>query len=395
MTTHVDDRIREHRNATDRLLKPVAANTADLEFTNPGPGKSVLAEDYLSHLDLDHPDIRAILAECYPSITTRPKMLAKAEARLRFVAWMTLAGHDNPHAAHAALKARPDAVRKLGFPDGLPSYETLRDFWYDRLTPTRQAALKHRILADTKRRHPRLGRHQAQDCTPAEGRRDDSSLPYSPYYETRMHRAELRWDVEHEALLADQYYDGLAHEGRWLNVLNARVEDAGVHPQTLTVDNGYASRPNHAATWRTGTRLLYRQLEQWRLDPEVRAEDVESRYRKHWRHDAWTPDADRETMLRFLIDHGSDRDVEAAGAWLRDEELSGRSDEDEALRRRDRSGNEGLNGEYKRLPTTPDRRGALALFRRHLACTLTLMLVQWTRVQNGVRTGLCRTGYIV
>jgi hypothetical protein len=41
------------------------------------------------------------------------------------------------------------------------------------------------------------------------------------------------------------------------------------------------------------------------------------------------------------------------------------------------------------------RRGALWLFRRFLACTLTLMLLQWTQIQNGVTTGLCRTGYIV
>jgi hypothetical protein len=395
VNTDVDQRVRSHRTATDRELEPVAGNTARLAFTNPGPGNSVRAEEFLSHLDLDHPDVRAILAECYPSAAVNPQMMEKAKTRLRFVGWMTMERYDNPHAAHKALTKRPGTAARLGFDEGVPVYETLRAFWHDHLTPHRQARLKAVLLRESKRVMPELGTHQAEDATPVEALRGDETAPYNPHYKTRMHKGELRVDVEHEAILADQFYHGTAHEGRWLNALTARVEDAGVHPATTTVDHGYAGFQNHAATWRHGTYLLYDKLKGWRIDPEAAAKDVEARFQRHWGHEAWPQEADHEAKLRFLIDHGSHEDREAAGRWLRDAALTGRTEDEEALRRRDRAGNEGLNAELKRLPLTPQRRGVLWLFRRFLACTLTLMLVQWTRIQNGVTTGLCRTGYIV
>lgn len=372
----------------------MAEQEARVLFADPEPGHSVLVEDFLSHLDLTLPEADRILKEAYPYLDHVPGLKADVHARLRFVGWMTLRGFHQLAPAHRAAQAEPEAMRKLGFAHGLPSYETLRDFLHDRLTPPRIERLKTILLREQKRLLPTLGERQAQDATPVEARRHDDQAPYNGYYEAHVQKLEARWDTHHEALLADQFYKGTANEGRWLDPFTGRLERVGIHAQTLVVDGQYASLQTIAAQWRRGTHHLYRAQDGWVVDEPEARRDLAKRIQSHWKDDAFAVEGSWEARVRFLHDHGSDPDREAVGRWVRDHALTHRTSQESARISADRSQNEGLNAQLKTLPLAPARKEAREMLRRAQACTLTLHLVQLTRLQNGVRDHLCRTSYL-
>jgi hypothetical protein len=267
--------------------------------------------------------------------------------------------------------------------------------YHERLAGGRFERLMQALLLEAKRIEPSLGREQVQDATPLEARRREERAPFHPHYGVRMHKLELRWDPAHEAVLADQIYHGLAHEGRWLEPLTARVERAGIRGTTLTVDGSYTAFALIAWHWRHGLPLKYRRQEGWVVDEDEAREGVERRFQGHWKDSEFPAGASWETKLRFLADRGTEEDVKAVGRWVRDHELSTQTEEGSKAVKRGRSENEGFNAELKRLPLGPARRGAREMLRRVQACVFTLHAVQLTRLQNGVREHLCRTADIV
>jgi len=68
--------------------------------------------------------------------------------------------------------------------------------------------------------------------------------------------------------------------------------------------------------------------------------DVDRRFQRHWRDEGFPRDAPWEERLRFLFDHGSERDVEAVGRWLRDHEIMSRTEEGSKAVKGGRSKNE-------------------------------------------------------
>jgi len=384
--------VNRYRNAATQLLAGLPAPRA---FENPEEGRSVLAADYLSHLDLDKPAINRVLKEAYPYLDHVPGLKRDVHARVRFIAWMTLRGFNQLASAHRTLQHDVDAQRLLGFHERLPCYDTLREFVHERLSGCVLDQLLTELLVEQRRLLPDLGRVQVQDATPLEARRREDEAPYNPHYGVRMMKNELRWDVAHEALLTQQFYDGLAHEGQWLTPLTLRLVEAGIQHASLTVDGGYTSFHNIALQWRHGVVLSYRVQEGWKPDREVALADVLKRYQTHRTNASFLVEASLDAKLRFLVDHGSEHDVEAVGRYLRDTYLADRTPGQEALVKSHRSQNEGLNAEYKRLPVAPARRGTQELLRRSQACSLTLHLVQLCRLQHGVTTHLCRTANIL
>lgn len=362
-------------------------------FRNPGPDHPVDAAEFLCHLDGAR--LVSLVCACYPAAKWRPDLQREGAARIRAWAWMALKGHDNLHSGYQALCADPETVRMLGFERGLPCYETMRYFAHERLTQLRLAGLERAILADMKARCPSLGDTQVEDCTPHEALRRDESAPYNGHYKVRMHRLDLRWDANHAALLGHQFYHGNAHESRWLNVMTTRTLRAGLAPKILVVDNGYAGFANHAFHGHRGIQLVHRAQESWTVNEGAARAEIEKRWTHHWRRPDWSRDPPWKDKLRVLIVHGTPSDQEAVGRWMRDSSLTQRNSEVEALRSQMRAQNEGLNAELKRLPLRPQRGGALWQLRRVLACTMTLFLVQWTRLIQGVTHNLCRTAYIV
>lgn len=384
--------VSRYRNAATQLLAGLATPRG---FENPEAGRSVLAGEFLAHLNLDSLGINRVLREAYPYLDHVPLLKQDVHARVRFVAWMALKGFDQLAPAYRLLRHDMDAQRALGFDEGMPCYDTLREFIHERLSGCVHERLLHELLVEQRRLLPTLGVTQVEDATPLEARRREDEAPYNPHYGVRMMKEELRWDVTHEALLTQQFYDGLAHEGQWLTILTTRLVDAGVRTGSVTIDGGYTSFSNIALQWRHGHVLSYRLQEAWKIDPKAALEDVLKRYQTHRKNSNFLADAPVDAKLRFLIDHGSEHDIESVGRYLRDTYLSTRSPEEEAQVRSHRSQNEGFNAELKRLPTAPARRGIRELLRRAQACTLTLHLVQLTRLQHGVTTGLCRVSYLL
>lgn len=392
-------------------------------FTNPTPENPVAAAVFLSFLAFDAHEVVAALRSMYPYWDHVPSLPRQVCAMLRFTAWMALKGHHCLHCAVKALHLDSEAQRLLDF-DHVPTYETFRDFLHVRLAGS--GALQRlfdALLRAQQRLHPDLGKEEVQDASPQEAFRDDRQAPYNPHYEVRMHKSEMRWDPVHESLLTQQFYQGVAHESRWLLPFTERVKDAGLRFQgDLTVDNGYVSHKHVARQWRYGQPLRFRWLDEWVVNVEAARDDVLKRYQKHRKHTAFLVEAGLEAKLRFLVDHGSPPDVEAVGRFLRDRELDARvkavvtlevpaGDEvaqavaelslDDALRAVEvevgmrRNQNEGLNAEFKRVLRPPRRRGALEMFRRAAWGWVTLHLVQVTRLLNGVTMGLCRTASIL
>jgi len=364
-------------------------------FENPSPGHCVLAAELLTHLDLDSPGIRQVLKEAYPYLDHNPGLKEEVHARVRAWAWMTLKGFNRLAPAHRALRQDLDAQRLLGFHDRFPCYDTFRELFHERLKGIVHERLLDALLVEQRRILPTLGDVQVEDATPLEARRREQEAPFNPHYETRMMKGELRWDPVHEALLVDHGFDGLAHEGHELTPLTQRLGRLGFTRGDLTVDGAYTSFQNIAYQWRAGVRLRYRAQEPWKVDAPAALEDVLRRYQAHREDPAFLADAPLDAKLRFLVDHGSPHDVDAVGRYLRDTNLTTSTPTDEALVSKRRNENEGLNAELKRLPLAPARCGTRELLRREQACALALHLVQLTRLQHGVTTGLCRVSYIL
>ena len=388
----VDSAISRYRNATAESLDGLPTPK---KFVNPQEGRSVLAADFLAHLDLDRPAINRVLKQAYPHLDILAGLKAEVHARVRFTAWRTLKGFNELAIAHRLLVKDVHAQKQLGFVKGPPCYDTLREHENERLSGDLHDRLLDALLIEQRRMFQNLGQKQVEDATPLEARRREEEAPYNPHYGVRMMKEEMRWDVEHEALLAQQYYHGLVNEGQWLPLLTRRVQAANIHGARLTVDGAYPSFEHIALQWRLGEPLAFKQQEGWRVDAEAAREDVLKRYQGYWKHDSFLSDANLDAKLRFLIDHGTVQDVEAVGRYVRDAYLSTRSIEEDAVVKRERSMNEGLNAEFKRLPVQPARRGTRELLRRAQACTLTLHLVQLTRLQHGVTRQLCRTANLL
>lgn len=349
---------------------------------------------FLHHLDLDKPRINRVLEHAYPYLEHLPRLKDRVHARIKFLAWMTLKGHDRIQPAYNALIADDQAPELLGFTHGIPAYDTLRECINDRLPPVMDR-LMHTLLCEQQRLLDTLGNQQAEDATPSRAARFEDGCPYNGHRECEMHKAELRWDAEHEALLAQQYYHGTAGEGQFLVPLNQRLIDAGIEQGRLTVDGSYTSFELIAKSWAQGFELRFKQQAHWTIDAEGAREDVEKRYNEHWHHEAYHGDASLEQKAVFLVRHGTKHDREAVGRWLRDRQLEGLTEDQAARRRWIRSGNEAWHGHVKRLPFEPARKGQREMLRRFWACCLTLHMVQLTRGQHGVSEGLCRTAHIV
>jgi hypothetical protein len=392
MEYDAESAVNRYRNATTQLL---ASLPSPAGFQNPTEGQSVLAAEFLGHLNLHRPGIHRVLKEAYPRIDDMPSLKEKVHARVKFLAWKTLKGYNEIAQAYDLLKLDLDAQRLLGFHENLPCYDTLREFINERLSGCVHEHLLTELLVEQHRLLPSLGTVQAEDATPLEARRRETEAPYNPHYKCRMMKEELRWDVPHEALLTQQYYDGVMHESHWFNILTTRLQEAGVHGTQLTVDGGYTSFEHIALQWRAGQVLSYKTQEGWNIDSEAALEDVLKRYQRHRKNLDFLVEAPLEAKLRFLIDHGTTHDLEAVGKHLRDTYLSTRTTEETDFVRSQRAQNEGLNAELKRLPIWPARRGKRELLRRAQACTLTLHLVQLTRLQHGITTHLCRTANIL
>jgi hypothetical protein len=307
---------------------------------------------------------------------------------------MTLKGHEHLLTAYHALLANPQAIDLLGFKT-LPAYDTLRECLNDRLTPPIQAKLMHTLLAEQKQLLETLGNQQAQDTTPVRAARWEEDCPYNGYREVEMHRCELRWDPEHEALLTQQYYHGTCKEDRWILPFNTRMQAAGIRHTTLTVDGGYTALALIAKSWEQGYRLRFKAKKHWDLDVETAREDVEERYNDHWKHEAYLKGANIEQKATFLVRHGTDNDVEAVGKWLRNAQIQDLSETEETARRWIRSRNEGLHRPLKRLPFEASWKGQARMLSQVQAACLTLHLVQLARLQHGVTEGLARTAHIL
>lgn len=392
----VDQAIQTHRSRTNQQLQDAGNPFNKLgppEFSNPQPGNTVPAAVFLHHLDLDTPRINRVLKQAYPYLERNTGLKAQVHARTKFLAWMTIKGYDRIQPAYNALLADENAPELLGFVK-IPAYDTLRECINDRLPPVMDK-LMHVLLCEQKRLLDTLGDEQAEDATPMPAARWEDDCPYNGYRECEMHNTELRWDAGHEALLAQQYYHGTAHEAQFLVPINHRLKDAGIGRGELTVDGSYTGLLLIAASWEMGFKLRFKRQKGWRIGAQAAREDIERRYNEAWGHAAYDPDAGIENKARFLVRHGSEHDREAVGRWLRDRQVEALTEEDARARRWIRSNNEGWNGHIKRLPFEPRCKGQLEMLRRFWACCLTVHLVQLTRIQHGVEDGLCRTAHIV
>lgn len=384
--------VSRYRNVATQLLADLSKPAG---FQNPDEDHHVRAAEFLSHLDLDTPEINRVLRQAYPYLDDIPGFKQEVHARVRSIAWMALKGFDKLAPAHRALRDDVDVRGLLGFRETFPCYDTFRELIHERLSGCILDQLLTELLVEQRRLLPDLGNVQVQDATPLEARRREDEAPFNPHYGVRMMKEELRWDVPHEALLTQQYYNGLAHEGQWLTPLTIRLVEAGILRASLTIDGGYTSFENIALQWRHGLVLSYRVQEGWKPDRDAALANVLKRYQTHRMNPDFLVEASLDAKLRFLVDHGSKHDIDAVGCYLRDDYLATRTREHEALVKSHRSQNEGFNAEYKRLPITPARRGKQELLRRAQACSLTLHLVQLCRLQHGITTHLCRTAYFL
>lgn len=163
----VEQAIQTHRSRTSQQPED-AGNPFDNHsppgVSNPKPGNTVPAAVFLHHLDLDKHRVNRVLEHAYPYLERDQGLKSKVRARVKFLAWMTITGHDRIQPAYHALLADEQAPGLLGFTHGLPAYDPLRECINVRL-PCVMDRLMQTLLAEQKQLLDTLGDEQAEDAT--------------------------------------------------------------------------------------------------------------------------------------------------------------------------------------------------------------------------------------
>lgn len=313
---------------------------------------------FLSWLDLDHPLFNQIFRDAWPYVD-RNTLGPRLRARVKWLVWSILNGYNNPHNARKQLLEDSDAQRRLGFTasGGVPGYDTLNAFWQWATTPTNTHALIDAFVQLLDRHLDELGHDTVEDAIPYRSRRGDEDAPFNGHYKTRMHKPEARWCTTHDCFLVGALSYGTHPEASWSGPLTRRLQRAGVTLKRLTVDRAY---PTYAALVEhhvENVALAYHPAKHWAIEADGAREEVDKRYNQHWEHPAYLTEASLEHKARFLVDHGSDADKEAAGKWIRDAYLEQRDEAEKARVGRARSLNESYNTDLHRVLLHPDRRG--------------------------------------
>jgi hypothetical protein len=361
------------------------------QFSNPDPQHPVDAGSFLARVDL-----RDLPARVWQRYRKPQQVQWDPEGMLRAVLYFGLKGYKHLTQAWRDLKQRDGLAEALGL-GAVPPYKTLWHFVMRRpgLGGVHElfSRLVELVVSEGRGRGLPIGEVVAVDAMPIETARRDRRAEFSQYYKVRGYKAHNVVDPMYGIPL-DVKVTRMNHgESPELPDAVRRVRARGCPVDEVMADGGYDSAANFgvvcqelkAQFW---TRFASNSV----IDPSGEAEHIWEMYERSWRDEGYVPGAPLEQRLEFLYQRCRQKEV---GQYHRNEMFRMLLSDTERYRREynRRILMEGGHGYWKqhRQLTKVESRPMRFVDLRYTIFHMGTLVVALTRLQNGVRSGLCLT----
>lgn len=400
----IDEQVQKYwANLTEKYGLP--AIEPDLwqvqEFWNPTRDRPMSAAEFLSHFD-PSAGVR-ILLRTY----NRPMVVEKRLGRrVRASFLMLYKGYRHITQLYSHLKAEPEDAVLLGYEmdeNGmvqLDSYETLREFINERLSPLWEEimdAFLMELASILKAEGIPFGDEMTDDATFLRAVKGDNEAEYSGYYKANGYKTDIVVENKHNLPLRATLLDGDEGEGKCLPESLAYLHRIDLLPTVMYVDGGYTSYENIAtAETKYRVELRYRIEVDWVLNPKGFEEYLRTINQKCWKDEGFKTNATIDYILRFLLEHGYTEEVGAHFRNMRMAEYEESPDCYLDVFHR-RNVGEGFNGYAKdQIDLERDIPKGKEKVRVHTLSRLcSVIVVALTRAQNDVFDNLGSVAYIV
>lgn len=379
-----------------RYRSGIKTGIAD-KFRDATEYNAVRAKIFVRFLDCEFLD--KFIARLYPRTQESEKIRERIYAKIRFMGYMLLGGNQNLLRAYNSLSE--DEFIALGF-KRRPSYESLREFIYDKLDEKGSKYLHRLIIEEISQLANEygfeIGKRIGEDATDIRALKHDPDADYSGYYKEYGYKADFVADLDNDTLILEYTPMKInSNEGKCLIDSVESVRSMNLHPKYLVIDDKYADYKNIGYCGVHNIDMVYKIAKHWKYNSKGDVDEIKRKYQKYHREDDWVVNADLDFMLCYLFQHG---EHEYAGAYYRNKmmDIYSRDPDDYLSKCHERSGKiEGMNGYLKThcgLDSRLPRRGWYAFVRHISNVVLRQAFVALIRLQNGVTEHLTNMTYI-
>ena len=362
-------------------------------FRDPDPEHPVDAGEFLARLDT-----RDLAARIWSRYIKPQQVRWDPEGMLRIVLYFGIKGYHHLTQAWRDLHHRPELAWSFGL-DGVPPYKTLWHFVHCRLGLDGMHELFSRlvelVVSEGRARGLPLGEVVSVDSMPIETCIRDTRAQYHPHYEVRGYKAHNVVDSEHGVPLDFKLTVLHRSEGPELPAALRRSLGRGCPIRDVLADTAYNSYDNFSVVHQElRARFWTRFPAHASIDFKGEADRLWNRYERCWKDDGYAPGVSFERRLEYLYRKGGyyRQDV---GRYYRNETfrvlLSDPERYEEMYNRRTLV--EGVQGYWKQHVGLTKMEGRTMEFidLRITVRLMGLLAVALTRLQNGIRSGLCET----
>ena len=362
------------------------------QFTDPNIEHPVKALDFAYWLNPE--PLLDVLESSYPYFKY---IKQRFEPRMRFFAYMLLSRKKNLRQAYNSLTEKEYQI--LGFTEGKPTYELLREFIYERIGIERFPEVFKQILKEVvfllKKKNICLGKHVFQDATDIRALKHDADAKYSGYYKHSGYKLDVTLDAEMDMPLCYTPIEITSDEGKNLVSSQKYLAGLGLHEMERVVDDKYATFENIAHSETNKISLYYKIAKNWVPTKKSNLKKLKKLYQKYHKEDDFVVNPDLNFMLQYLYKKG---EIESVGRYYRNQRMEEKDSEEYQKKCKKRSSRmEGFFGRIKNttlLDDRPCKRGWKGFLFRAGTAMLTLVFAALIRVQNGIYEDLTNVTYI-
>ena len=364
------------------------------QFIDPTEERPVNAVDFARWLNPE--PLLDVLKPSYPYFKY---IKQRFEPRMRFFAYMLLSRKKNLRQAYNSLTE--EEYDLLGFTEGKPTYELLREFIYERISIERFPEVFKQILRELvfllKRKNIHLGKHVFQDATDIHSLKHDPEAKYSGYYKHSGYKLDVTLDAEHDIPLCYTPMEITSDEGQNLVSSQKYLAGLGICEEERIVDDKYATFENIARSELNKTSLVYKIAKNWVVTKKSSLKKLKQLYQKCHQDDGFVINPSLDLILRQLY---CKEEYEAVGGYFRNQRMTEAKEKPKDYKEKCNKRGARMEGFFGRVKNTtllddrPMKRGWKGFLFRIETSMLALVFAALTRVQNGITCHLTNVTYI-
>jgi hypothetical protein len=364
------------------------------KFVDPTSDKPLQAVDFARWLNPE--PLLDVLKLSYPYFKY---IKQRFEPRLRFFAYMLLSREKNLRQAYHSLTEKE--YKLLGFTNGKPTYELLREFIYERISIERFPEVFKQIIQELvfllKKKNISLGKHVFQDATDIRSLKHDPEAKYSGYYKQSGYKLDVTLDAEHDIPLCYTTMEITCDEGQNLIHSQKYLADLGMLEEVRVVDDKYASFSNIAFCELNNVSLFYKIAKHWVPTKKSNLKKLKQLYQKYHQEDDFVINPSLDFILRYLY---KKEEYDAVGGFFRNKRMVESKEKPKDYKAKCNKRGARMEGFFGRVKNTtllddrPCKRGWKGFLFRVGSSMLTLVFAALIRVQNGITSHLTNVTYV-